>query len=103
MNAEFEDQSLFTPESLARTKHSFRSPNSAMASPAGGSENSSFSIYMRHTVAESIKIVVFSTKINLLIPFGPLAILVDRFSGHHVSGLFPFRITVFSFRTNQMN
>ncbi|CAM8903624.1 unnamed protein product [Rhodiola kirilowii] len=34
-------------------------------------------------VMESIKIVVFSTKINLLIPFGPAAILVNAFSGHH--------------------
>ncbi|EEF37767.1 Vacuolar cation/proton exchanger, putative [Ricinus communis] len=37
----------------------------------------------RNSVLDSIKIVVFSAKINLLMPFGPLAILVDAISGNH--------------------
>lgn len=38
-------------------------------------------------IMDSIKIVIFSTKINLLIPFGPAAILAKAFSGNHVSCL----------------
>ncbi|KAF2284728.1 hypothetical protein GH714_029602 [Hevea brasiliensis] len=37
----------------------------------------------RNSVLNSIKIVVFSAKINILMPFGPLAILVDQISGNH--------------------
>lgn len=37
----------------------------------------------RNSVLDSIKIVVFSAKINLLMPFGPLAILVDQIYGSH--------------------
>lgn len=40
---------------------------------------------IRSKVLSSIKVVVFSTKINLLIPFGPMAILVDRLFHSHVS------------------
>ncbi|KAF5787375.1 putative calcium/proton exchanger, sodium/calcium exchanger membrane region [Helianthus annuus] len=39
--------------------------------------------YIWSTVITSIKIAFLSDKINLLIPFGPLAILVDYFTGHH--------------------
>lgn len=34
---------------------------------------------------KSVKIVVFSNKLNFLMPFGPLAILVDKLAGHNVS------------------
>ncbi|XP_040990614.1 vacuolar cation/proton exchanger 5-like isoform X2 [Juglans microcarpa x Juglans regia] len=37
----------------------------------------------RTLVYKSIKTVVFSSKLNLLIPFGPLAILVEKLTGHH--------------------
>ncbi|XP_018825878.1 vacuolar cation/proton exchanger 5-like isoform X2 [Juglans regia] len=37
----------------------------------------------RTLVYKSIKTVVFSSKLNLLIPFGPLAILVEKLAGHH--------------------
>ncbi|XP_024032139.1 vacuolar cation/proton exchanger 5 isoform X2 [Morus notabilis] len=88
LGVEFEDQSLFSPESLTRKKHSFHDPLPPHRSlSSGGSENCSSpspsSIYMRNTVVESIKIVVFSSKLNLLMIFGPLAILVDKFSGHN--------------------
>ncbi|PON88012.1 Calcium/proton exchanger CAX [Trema orientale] len=78
---EFEDQDLVSPESLSRRKHSFHDPPHRSLS-SGGSENGS-TIYIRNSIAESIKVVVFSAKINILIPFGPLAILVDKFSGHN--------------------
>ncbi|CAJ1960238.1 unnamed protein product [Sphenostylis stenocarpa] len=33
-------------------------------------------------VYRSIQVVIFSNKLNLLMPFGPVAILVQKFSGH---------------------
>ncbi|XP_020216289.1 vacuolar cation/proton exchanger 5 [Cajanus cajan] len=33
-------------------------------------------------ICRSIQVVVFSNKLNLLMPFGPLAILVQKFTGH---------------------
>ncbi|XP_058783492.1 vacuolar cation/proton exchanger 5-like [Vicia villosa] len=38
---------------------------------------------IRSKVLSSIKVVVLSTKINLLMPFGPMAILVDRLFHSH--------------------
>uniref|UniRef100_A0A7N0TZK6 Vacuolar cation/proton exchanger n=1 Tax=Kalanchoe fedtschenkoi TaxID=63787 RepID=A0A7N0TZK6_KALFE len=51
--------------------------------PVNCSKNSSFHSMPSNGVLESIKIVIFSTKINLLIPFGPAAILVKAFGRHH--------------------
>lgn len=94
LGVEFEDHSLFSPESLSRKKHSFHGPlpPHRSLSSGGGSEHCSPSpssspspsIYMRNTLAQSIKIVVFSNKLNLLFFFGPLAILVDKLFGHNV-------------------
>ena len=36
-------------------------------------------------IYRSIQVVVFSNKLNLLMPFGPLAILVQKLTGHLVS------------------
>jgi len=36
-------------------------------------------------VYRSIKVVIFSNKLNLLMPFGPLAILVQKLTAHLVS------------------
>ncbi|KAF3445151.1 hypothetical protein FNV43_RR14844 [Rhamnella rubrinervis] len=81
LDLDYEDQSLVSPESLARKKHSFDEvPHRSLSS---GASDHCCPLFMRNSVAESIKIVVFSAKINLLMPFGPLAILVDQFSGHH--------------------
>lgn len=79
---EYEDQSLVGPE-----KHSLdEAPLRALYS--GGSDSYCPKV-MRNTVVDSIKTVVFTSRLNLLMPFGPLAILVDRLtgSGHHVSCL----------------
>lgn len=40
---------------------------------------------MSNNVLRSIKIVLFSNKLNLLMPFGPLAILVHILTGSKVS------------------
>ncbi|KAL9681949.1 hypothetical protein QQ045_013741 [Rhodiola kirilowii] len=50
---------------------------------ANSLRDSSFKSMPSNGVMESIKIVIFSAKINLLIPFGPAAILVKAFRGHH--------------------
>jgi len=76
---EFEDDNLVSPSSISRKKHSFHEPP---RTSAGGSENFCPK-HMMNSVIGSIKIVLLSAKINLLIPFGPLAILVDKSSGHH--------------------
>ncbi|KAL6135080.1 hypothetical protein ACLB2K_067308 [Fragaria x ananassa] len=38
---------------------------------------------MKNTVVNSIRTVVFSSRLNLLMPFGPLAIVVDKVTSHH--------------------
>lgn len=80
---EFEDESLVSPVSLNRKNFSIEGSLHS-SSLAGGSQKFCYSI-MKNRVFGSIKIVVFSAKINLLMPFGPLAILVSSLSGHHVS------------------
>lgn len=40
-------------------------------------------VNMFSCACRSIKIVVFSNKLNLLMPFGPVAILVHNLTGHH--------------------
>lgn len=40
-------------------------------------------VNMFSCACRSIKIVVFSSKLNLLMPFGPVAILVHKMTGHH--------------------
>lgn len=80
---EFTDESLESPGSIARKKHSF----DVGSLSNGGSDNRSGNLYMSssHGVIESIKIVVLSTKLNILMIFGPIAIIVDKTSGSHVS------------------
>uniref|UniRef100_A0A7N0ZZ13 RRM domain-containing protein n=1 Tax=Kalanchoe fedtschenkoi TaxID=63787 RepID=A0A7N0ZZ13_KALFE len=51
--------------------------------PANCLKNSSFHSRPSNGVLESVKVVIFSTKINLLIPFGPAAMLVKAFTRHH--------------------
>lgn len=36
-------------------------------------------------IYRSIRVVVFSNRLNLLMPFGPVAILVEKLTAHHVS------------------
>lgn len=84
---EFEEESLFTPEAEAQKAHSIQSAGECSFS--GGSRASGDKVW-RNIVCRSIKTVVFSTKLNLLMPFGPLAIFVSKLTGHNVSGNSPF-------------
>ncbi|KAL5798174.1 hypothetical protein ACOSQ2_002994 [Xanthoceras sorbifolium] len=78
---EFVDDGLESPGSVARKKHSFDGASLCN----GGSDNGSLNVYTwsSYGVIESIRIVVLSTKINLLMVFGPMAIIVDKTSGSH--------------------
>ncbi|TYK01087.1 vacuolar cation/proton exchanger 3-like isoform X1 [Cucumis melo var. makuwa] len=78
---EFEDESLVSPVSLNRKNFSIE--GSIHSSPLGGGSQKLCCSNMKNRVFGSIKIVVFSAKINLLMPFGPLAIIVSTLSGHH--------------------
>ncbi|XXG72961.1 hypothetical protein AAC387_Pa07g1947 [Persea americana] len=77
---EFEDESLVSPLSLARKTHGF--DVAQHISFSGGLQPLTIK-YMRTKMITSIKSVVFSTKLNLLMPFGPIAILVHNYTGHH--------------------
>ncbi|XP_038692469.1 vacuolar cation/proton exchanger 3-like isoform X1 [Tripterygium wilfordii] len=72
---DLQDESLDSPESIARHQH--YNMNTV------DSQDGCVTYIRKNSVLNSIKIVVFSTKLNLLIPFGPLAILVDKFIGNH--------------------
>ncbi|XP_057954739.1 vacuolar cation/proton exchanger 5-like isoform X2 [Malania oleifera] len=61
---------------------------SRRSSSAAATSGEDVTNYPRNNVFKSIKIVVFSTKINLLIPFGPLAILLDKFAAGHQGWVF---------------
>ncbi|KAG7035028.1 Vacuolar cation/proton exchanger 5, partial [Cucurbita argyrosperma subsp. argyrosperma] len=78
---EFEDESLVSPSSLTRKNFSIEGPSHSSSLP-GSTQKFCYS-NMKNRVFRSIKIVVFSAKINCLMPFGPLAIVVSNLSGHH--------------------
>ncbi|KAJ0045328.1 hypothetical protein Pint_03668 [Pistacia integerrima] len=77
--SDFEDESLFTPEAESQKAQPVleceHEPIS-LASTSRGNKN------LRNGVYKSIKTVVFSNKLNLLMPFGPLAIMVHNMTGH---------------------
>lgn len=81
---EFEDESLFTPESESQKTLPIRGlPNGSVS--GGFPSSGSGSKILQNGVYRSIKTVVFSNKLNLLMPFGPLAIMVHKLTGHKVS------------------
>ncbi|CAJ2668392.1 unnamed protein product [Trifolium pratense] len=77
---ELENASLLTPSSFPIKNVSFEAD-----SPIDHEcENFSLDVIkLRSKVLSSIKVVVLSTKINLLLPFGPMAILVDKLYHSH--------------------
>ncbi|KAG6735361.1 hypothetical protein POTOM_062069 [Populus tomentosa] len=72
---EFEDESLFSPESVIQKMQ--LGHISDYGSAPGGSK------MWKNVVYKSIKTVVFSNKLNVLIAFGPLTILVHILTGHN--------------------
>lgn len=78
------DEYLHSPEMDARRNQTAYSneplPFSDGHLPVGRRNN-----MIGHGVYRSIKTVVLSNKLNLLMPFGPLAILVHKLTAHNVS------------------
>lgn len=79
---EFEDESFLSPISLARKTRGY---DAAQLVSFFGCLQPLTIKYMRIKMITSIKTVVFSTKLNLLMPFGPIAVLVHNYTEHHVS------------------
>ncbi|KAH9804480.1 vacuolar cation/proton exchanger 5 [Citrus sinensis] len=76
---EFEDDSLFTPEAESekiQRVHGLQNGSVSGDFPSSGNK------ILQNSVCRSIKTVVFSNKLNLLMPFGPLAIMVHNLTGH---------------------
>ncbi|PKA62544.1 Vacuolar cation/proton exchanger 2 [Apostasia shenzhenica] len=78
---EFEDESLVNPSSLTRN-HCTSDVGSRDVSFSESCQRCSISC-LKETVSRSIKTVLFSAKINLLMPCGPAAILVNHLTGQH--------------------
>ncbi|XP_077238655.1 vacuolar cation/proton exchanger 3-like isoform X2 [Tasmannia lanceolata] len=76
----FEDESLESPMALSRKANGL---DSVQHGSFSGVQRVWTIKYISSRLFRSLRIVVFSTKINLLMPFGPLAILVHNLSGHH--------------------
>lgn len=76
---ELEDESLFTPEAESekiQRVHGLQNGSVSGDFPSSGNK------ILQNSVCRSIKTVVFSNKLNLLMPFGPLAIMVHNLTGH---------------------
>ncbi|XP_021287957.1 vacuolar cation/proton exchanger 2-like isoform X1 [Herrania umbratica] len=77
---DLDDECLYNPEMDAQKAHSTDTIEQISLSsslPVGGRK------MIRNGVYKSIKTVVFSNKLNLLMPFGPLAILVHKTTAHN--------------------
>lgn len=77
---EIENASLLSPSPFPKKSISF-----GEVSPIDHDCGKFSQDVIRSKVLSSIKVVVLSTKINLLMPFGPMAILVDKLFHSHVS------------------
>lgn len=77
---EFDNESLCSPETIAQKTRSVQSAEQGSSSPGGSQDR--VQNMKANAVYRSIKIVLFSNKLNLLMPFGPLAILVYKLTGH---------------------
>lgn len=79
-NHELEDESLISPAKIGQKTNSFHAPQL-------GSSCRDWRIWssklLGNAVFMSIRVVVFSSKLNLLMPFGPLAVLVHGLSDHN--------------------
>ncbi|KAK6915174.1 Sodium/calcium exchanger membrane region [Dillenia turbinata] len=79
---EFEEEIPFSPSQATRKVHAFDFESSQLASHMGFSHSWSYKqIHIRPI--RSIYIVLIKAKINVLLPFGPLAILLHYFTGKH--------------------
>uniref|UniRef100_A0A5B6Z087 Putative vacuolar cation/proton exchanger 3-like isoform X1 n=1 Tax=Davidia involucrata TaxID=16924 RepID=A0A5B6Z087_DAVIN len=78
---ELEDESLVSHGSVIRKTQSLDAAPQRSFSIAGSEDFDRN--YVLNSMLRSIKVVLFSAKINLLVPCGFLAILVDLLTSHH--------------------
>lgn len=90
---EREDLPLVNPQPIGRKTSSLEiTPESHFCGP--GSEDFGCKCVLS-SIFRSIKIALFSNKLNLLVPCGPLAILVDKLTNQSVSYKFLLTATAF--------
>lgn len=75
---ELEDEKLASADSITMKKHFFKETTHC---------SDIIDMKCNNNVWNSIRIVVFSTKLNILMIFGPAAIFVEKATGYHVSFL----------------
>ncbi|XP_017699553.1 vacuolar cation/proton exchanger 3-like [Phoenix dactylifera] len=77
---EFEDESLVSPDTLARKSLGLDRGQHGTLSDA----EQDFSVkYLKSQLFRSIKVVLFTAKINILMPCGPVAILINYLTANH--------------------
>ncbi|WRX09526.1 Sodium/calcium exchanger membrane region - like 1 [Theobroma cacao] len=76
---ELEDEKLASADSITMKKHFFKETTHC---------SDIIDMKRNNNVWNSIRIVVFSTKLNILMIFGPAAIFVEKATGYHAAGLF---------------
>jgi Ca2+:H+ antiporter len=80
---ELEDENLISPRRIdVKTSPRDAAPRRTFHDP--GLEELGRKFILSRAL-KSIKIVLLSDKLNLLVPCGPLAILVENYTSHHVS------------------
>ncbi|KAM6552460.1 hypothetical protein CsatB_013222 [Cannabis sativa] len=77
---DFEDETIFSQENVSQKPHSSLAAEQMLH--LGCSQAHFVKKIFGNAVYRSVKIVIFSNKLNLLMLFGPLAILVNKFTDH---------------------
>lgn len=80
-----DEEKPFSTSPSARKSHTFDF-EAVDLGPRAGALNLWIQKQMRFRPLRSIYIVLLTAKINVLLPFGPLAILLHYLTGKHVSG-----------------
>ncbi|KAL8232490.1 hypothetical protein R6Q57_002268 [Mikania cordata] len=75
-----DEESPLTLSQSPGTKQSFQFEASHTSAPKSKSH-----VFrkLQYTALHSVNVVLFKAKINVLLPFGPLAVLLHYFTGHH--------------------
>lgn len=83
IDLDFDEEIPFSTSPSARKVHAFDCETTHVLSPVNLASKSIFK-QMRIRPIRSIYIVLIKAKINMLLPFGPLAILLHYLTGKHV-------------------
>jgi Ca2+:H+ antiporter len=93
MDTDFDEETPFSftsPSSSSsappskQQPHTFHFDSSAATLPKSSSSSSFFNHPRTRRISRSIYIVLIKAKVNILLPFGPLAIFLHYFTGKHV-------------------